>query len=110
MIVIFAEADCRATSHRCTSSCACAAGSPIILLLACCTSVSTKRRQSVQKRREESRRLKGACNLEREWERGIHKRLACLGEAGLHSMHAIMASTSCHELKRRLAVAVVVVV
>ena len=64
----------------------------------------------MQKRREESRRLKGACNLEREWERGIHKRLAGLGEAGLHSMHAIMASTSCHELKRRLAVAVVVVV
>ena len=66
----------------------------------------------MQKRREESRRLKGACNLEREWERDIHKRLAGLGEAGLHSMHAIMASTSCqgHELKRRLAVAVVVVV
>jgi len=54
--------------------------------------------------------LKGACDLEREWEWDIRMRLAGLGEAGLHSMHAIMASTSYHELKRRLAVAVVVVV
>ena len=35
MVVIFAEADCGATSRRCTSTCACAAGSPTILLLAC---------------------------------------------------------------------------
>ena len=35
MVVIFAEADCRATSRRYTSTCACAAGSPTILLLSC---------------------------------------------------------------------------
>ena len=35
MVVIFAEADCGATSRRCTSTCACATGSPTILLLSC---------------------------------------------------------------------------
>ena len=34
--------------------------------------------------------------------------LVGLDEAGLHSMHAIMPSTSCHDLKRWPAVVVVV--
>ena len=69
MVVMFAESDCRATSRRCTSTCACAAGSPTILLLSRWTSVSPKEgRKSLQQRREASRRSKRACNREREWE------------------------------------------
>ena len=86
------------------------AGSPNILLLSCWTSVSIKRRISLQQRREASTRSKGACNLEREREWDIQLRFGGLGEAGLHSIHAIIASTSWDELKRRHAVAVVVVV